>query len=104
MTSEADRPQWSLTLYVSGASPRSVAAIASIRKICEDDLAGLVDLQVVDVRDQPALAIADGVLAIPTLIKRLPPPLRQLVGDLGDDARLRSGLDLGPLPPQRPST
>jgi circadian clock protein KaiB len=92
-------PRWVLTLYVSGASPHSADAIDSIRRLCATELDGQVELQVVDVREQPALAVADHVLAVPTLVKRLPEPLRRLVGDLGDDGRLRLGLDLGPAPP-----
>lgn len=96
MKRDGSAPLWVLTLYVSGASPRSAAAIDSVRRICEEELAGQVELEVVDVREQPALAVADHVLAVPTLVKRLPEPLRRLVGDLGDDSRLRLGLDLGP--------
>jgi circadian clock protein KaiB len=86
--------RWSLTLYVSGASPLSTAAIENVRKICDERLKGQVDLQVVDVHEQPALVIADDVVAVPTLIKRMPEPLRQLVGDLSDPNRVIAGLDL----------
>lgn len=90
-------PRWSLTLYVSGASPHSAAAVETVRRICSDELAGRCDLEVVDVRDAPRSVLADHVLAVPTLVKRLPLPLRRLVGDLGDVERLREGLDLGPV-------
>ncbi|MGB8651485.1 MAG: circadian clock KaiB family protein [Mycobacteriales bacterium] len=96
-TSGTEPPRWSLTLYVSGASPHSADAVDAVRRICEEELAGRVDLQVVDVRDEPAQVIQDQVLAVPTLVKRLPAPLRRLVGDLGDVERLRAGLDLGPV-------
>lgn len=86
--------RWSLTLYISGASPRSTEAVENVRRICDEHLKGLVDLQVIDVRDQPALVIADEVVAVPTLIKRMPAPLRQLVGDLSDPHRVVAGLDL----------
>lgn len=89
--------RWSLTLYVNGASPRSATAIEAVRKVCAEELAGRSDLQIVDVRDAVELARSDQVLAIPTLVKRLPAPVRRLVGDLEDVERLRSGLDLEPV-------
>jgi circadian clock protein KaiB len=97
-----ERPCWSLTLYVSGASPHSAQALETVRRLCDEELPGQVELQVVDVTDEPALAIRDRIVAIPTLVKRLPAPPRQLVGDLGDIDRVRAGLDMGP-PPSRPS-
>jgi len=87
-------PHWSLTLYVSGASPRSAEALETVRRLCDEELAGQVELEVVDVTDEPALAARDRIVAVPTLVKRLPPPARQLVGDLADVDRLRAGLDL----------
>lgn len=97
MTSPESSGRWSLTLYVSGASPQSAAAVEAVRRICGEALPGRCDLDVVDVHDAPARVVADEVLAVPTLVKRLPAPLRRLVGDLGDVERLRSGLDLGPV-------
>lgn len=88
------QPRWHLTLYVSGASLNSAAALDTVRRLCDTELAGQVDLEVVDVLEQPALVVRNDIFAIPTLIKGLPPPLRALVGDLGDTARLRVGLDL----------
>jgi circadian clock protein KaiB len=87
-------PRWSLTLYVSGASPRSAQALETVRRLCDEELAGQVELRVVDVTDEPALAGRDGIVAVPTLVRRLPAPPRQLVGDLADVDRLRAGLDL----------
>ena len=97
MTGAEAGASWTLTLYVSGASPRSAEAIDTIRRICDEELAGRVDLNIVDVAEQPALAISDDIIAVPTLVKRLPPPLRQLVGNLADTDRVRAGLDLGPV-------
>ena len=94
--SEAD-PLWLLTLYVSGASPRSAEAIDTVRRICDEELAGRVELRIVDVSERPAPAISEGILAVPTLVKRWPPPSRMLVGNLADADRVRSGLNLGPL-------
>ena len=94
--SEAD-PLWLLTLYVSGASPRSAEAIDTVRRICDEELAGRVELRIVDVSEQPALAIGEGIVAVPTLVKRGPAPLRRLVGNLADADRVRAGLNLGPV-------
>jgi circadian clock protein KaiB len=101
LTAPGDEPpRWVLTLYVSGASPRSAEALETVRRLCDEELPGRVELQVVDVTDEPALAVRDRIVAVPTLVKRLPPPPRQLVGDLADVDRLRAGLDLGPAPAQ----
>lgn len=89
------QPQWVLTLYVSGASLHSMRAIDTVRSLCEAELGDTVTLEIVDVNEQPALVIRDEVLAAPTLIKRLPAPLRRIVGDLTNLDRLRTGLDLG---------
>ena len=97
MTDSAADPQWSLTLYVSGASPRSAEAIDTIRRICDEELTGRVEMNIVDVAEQPALAVNDDIIAVPTLVKRLPPPVRRLVGNLADADRVRAGLDLGPV-------
>lgn len=97
------RPRWVLTLYVSGAAPRSTEAIEAVTRLCEGELAGQVDLRIVDVNDAPALVVEDQVLAVPTLVKRLPEPARRLVGSLADTGRLRAGLDLGPVGPAAPA-
>ena len=92
----APRPRWKLTLYVSGASAHSAQALETVRRLCDEELRGQVELQVVDVADQPALAVQDRIVAVPTLVKRLPAPPRRLVGDLADLGRVRAGIDLGP--------
>ena len=96
MSTAGGPARWSLTLYVSGASPRSTAALETVRRICDEELLGRVDLRVVDVAEEPARLLGDQILAIPTLVKHGPPPLRRLVGDLADVGRVRAGLDLGP--------
>ena len=98
----SNHPRWSLTLYVSGASPRSAQALETVRRLCDEELPGQVDLEVVDVSDEPALAARDRIVAIPTLVKRQPAPRRQLVGELADVDRVRAGLDMSP-PPSQPS-
>lgn len=101
MTETDPEVRWSLTLYVNGASPRSTEAITAVRRICDEDLAGIVDLTVLNAADHPDKVMEDHILAIPTLVKNTPAPLRHLVGNLTDVERVRSGLDLGPLPTQR---
>ena len=94
--SEAD-PLWLLTLYVSGASPRSAEAIDTVGRICDEELAGRFELRIVDVSERPAPAICDDIFAVPTLVKRWPTPPRRLVGNLADADRVRAGLNLGPV-------
>ena len=91
-TAPADR--WVLTLYVNGGSAYSTQAIEAVRRLCDEELDGHVDLEVIDVRQHPDLVVSDQIVAVPTLVKRLPGPLRRIVGDLSDSARLRLGLDL----------
>lgn len=83
-----------LRLYVAGATKGSARAIESIREICRDRLAGRYELEVVDVYQLPKLARGDQIVAVPTLIKQLPAPVRRLVGDLSDRERVLFGLDL----------
>jgi circadian clock protein KaiB len=83
-----------LRLFVAGTTSQSTRAIIAARKLCAEQLAGSYDLEVVDVFQQPLLARADQVVAVPTLVKRLPPPLRRLVGDLSNTERVLVGLDL----------
>lgn len=97
MTDNAPADRWALTLYVNGASPNSIQAIETVRRLCDEELAGRVELEVIDVYQQPALAAADQVVATPTLVRHLPGPVRKLVGDLSDAARLCIGLDLRPV-------
>jgi circadian clock protein KaiB len=83
-----------LRLYVSGMTPRSSAAIASIRALCDTYLRGRYDLEVIDIYQQPQLAKEGQVIAVPMLVKELPVPLRRLIGNLVDEDRLLKGLDL----------
>jgi len=85
-----------LRLYVIGLTPRSLAAIESTKRTCEEFLKGRYDLEIVDLSKHPALAEGEQVIAAPTLIKKLPLPLRRLVGDLSDQERVLFGLDLRP--------
>jgi circadian clock protein KaiB len=85
-----------LRLYVTGSTPKSAKAIANIKKICEEHLKGHFDLQVIDIYQQPALAAGEQIVAVPTLIKKLPLPLRKLIGDMSDTEHILLGLDLQP--------
>ncbi|MGB6675960.1 MAG: circadian clock KaiB family protein [Terriglobales bacterium] len=87
---------WQLRLYVAGQTPRSVAAFANLKRICEDHLAGRYDIEVVDLVKHPQLAAGDQILAIPTLVRKLPQPLRKIVGDLRDTERALVGLQIRP--------
>jgi circadian clock protein KaiB len=90
----ADPEKYVLRLYVTGMTPRSTEAIARIKAICEEHLAGRYELNVIDIYQQPTLARGEQIIATPTLIKKLPLPLRRLVGDLSDRERVLLGLDL----------
>lgn len=85
-----------LRLYVTGQTPRTEKAIANLRRICQEDLHGKYDLQIIDVLKNPQLAEDEKILATPTLIKRLPPPLRRVIGDLSDKEKVLLGLDVWP--------
>jgi circadian clock protein KaiB len=90
------KEEYVLRLYVSGLTPRSQTAIKNIKKICEEHLNGRYDLEVIDVYQRPVLAKGEQIIAAPTLIKKLPLPLRRFIGDLSDSDRILLGLDLRP--------
>ena len=92
--SSSENQQYVLRLYVAGITPRSSAAIKSITGICEEQLKGRYDLEVVDIYQQPALAKSEQIIAAPTLVKKLPKPLRRFIGNLADRERILVGLDL----------
>jgi circadian clock protein KaiB len=89
---------WELRLYVAGQTPRSLAAFANLKKICEEHLEGRYNIEVVDLLKHPQLAAGDQILAIPTLVRKLPQPLRKIVGDLRDTERALVGLQLRQAP------
>jgi circadian clock protein KaiB len=94
--SKADEEKWDLRLYVAGQTPRSVAAFANLKRLCEEHLAGRYHIEVVDLIKHPQLAAGDQILAIPTLVRKLPQPIRKIVGDLRDTERALVGLQLRP--------
>ena len=85
---------WELRLYVAGQTPKSIAAFANLKKICDEYLAGQYHIEVVDLLKQPQLASGDQILAIPTLVRKLPEPIRKIIGDLSDTERVLVGLNL----------
>jgi len=87
---------WELRLYVAGQSPKSVAAFANLKNLCEEHLAGKYTIEVIDLLEQPQLAAGDQIVAIPTLVRKLPQPLRKIVGDLSNRERALVGLQLRP--------
>ena len=90
------KEKYLLRLYVTGMTPRSTQAIRSIKEICEEHLNGRYDLEVVDIYQQSSLAKGEQIIATPTLIKKLPLPLRRFIGDMADTERIVLGLDLRP--------
>ena len=102
MTDESDaspNSHYKLRLFVTGSTPRSARAIANMRKICEENLHGQYDLEVVDVYANPEATRELQIVATPTLVKILPEPLRRIIGDLSDKERVLAGLNLTPLKP-----
>jgi circadian clock protein KaiB len=84
---------------VAGQTPKSLAAIANLKRICEDHLAGRYRIDVIDLLITPQLAVGDQIVAVPTLVRRLPPPLKRVIGNLSDTEKVIVGLDLRPLRP-----
>ncbi len=87
---------WYLRLYVAGQSPKSLRAFANLTTLCEEHLAGRYEIEVIDLVDDPSLARSDDILAIPTLVRRLPAPERRIIGDLSNTERVLVGLRLEP--------
>ena len=87
---------WDLRLYVAGQSAKSIAALANLKRFCEENLAGRYRIEVVDLLQQPQLAKTDQIVAIPTLVRKLPEPIRKIVGDLSNRERVLVGLHLAP--------
>lgn len=87
---------WRLRLYVAGQSPRSLRALANLKSLCEGHLAGRYEIEIVDLVEHPARARTDDIVAIPTLVRRLPTPFRKVIGDLSDTERVLLGLSFQP--------
>ncbi|MDB6123896.1 MAG: thiol-disulfide isomerase [Pedosphaera sp.] len=96
LTKAADE-KYCLRLYVTGSTPKSIRAITNIKQICEEHLKGRYTLEIIDIYQQPVLAKGEQIIAAPTLIKRLPLPLRKFIGDMTNSDRILLGLDLRPV-------
>jgi circadian clock protein KaiB len=88
--------KWNLRLYIAGQTPKSIAALANLKRVCDEHLAGRYSIEVIDLLKNPRLAKDHEIVAIPTLVRKLPEPLRRLVGDLSDTERTLVGLQLRP--------
>jgi circadian clock protein KaiB len=89
--------KWELRLYVAGQTPKSVKAFANLKKICEEHLTGQYRIEVIDLLTSPQLAEGDQILAIPTLVRKLPEPIKKIIGDLSNTDRVLVGLDIRPV-------
>lgn len=86
--------EWLLRLYVAGQTPKSIAAFANLKRICETHLKGMYEIEVVDLLVNPKLAQGDQIIAVPTLVRQLPPPVKKIIGDLAEEERVLVGLDV----------
>jgi len=93
-TPPAPRTKWQLRLYVAGRTQKSSEALANLKRICDTHLTGQYRIEVIDLVKNPALASGDQILALPTLVRKLPPPARKIIGDLSSEHRVLVGLDL----------
>ncbi len=93
----AKQQTWNLRLYVAGKTPRAITALENLERICEEHLAGKYSIEVIDLLQNPQLAKGDQIIAVPTLVRKLPEPVRKIIGDLSDNEKVLVGLDLRPL-------
>ncbi len=91
-----DAGRWNLRLYVAGQTPRSLTAFKNLKEICEEYLKGKYHIEVIDLMENPTLARGDQILAVPTLVRKLPQPIRKIIGDLSNTERVLVGLDIQP--------
>ena len=91
-----DLTRWNLRLYVAGQTPRSLTAFKNLKDICEEYLKGKYQIEVIDLLENPTLARGDQILAVPTLVRKLPQPIRKIIGDLSNTERVLVGLDIQP--------
>jgi len=96
ISKEADSEVWELRLYVAGQTPNSIRAFANLKKIAEEHLKGKYTIEVIDLVKNPQLAAGDQILAIPTLVRKLPEPIKKIIGDLSNTERVLVGLDVRP--------
>lgn len=96
-TGQQKEEKYTLCLYVAGQTPKSMTALANLKKICEEHLAGKYQIQIIDLAANPHLARQDQIVAIPTLVRQLPPPIKKIIGDLSNTERVLVGLELKPV-------
>ena len=89
--------EWQLRLYVAGQTPKSMAALENLKRLCESHLAGRYEIEVIDLLVNPTLAAGDQILAVPTLVRKFPEPIRKIIGDLSNEGKVLVGLDVQPL-------
>ena len=94
---DTDGNSWNLRLYVAGQTPRSLSAFKNLKEICEEYLKGKYHIEVIDLMENPTLARGDQILAVPTLVRKLPQPIRKIIGDLSYTERVLVGLDIQPV-------
>jgi len=87
---------WNLRLYIAGQTPKSITALTNLKKICDQHLANQYNIEIIDLVRHPELARKDQILAIPTLVRSLPPPLKKIIGDLSNSEKVLLGLDMEP--------
>ncbi len=92
-----DENKWTLRLYVAGQTPKAITAYANLKKICEEHLQGSYQIEVIDLLVNPTLAKDDQILALPTLVRKLPEPIKKIIGDLSNTERVLVGLDIRPI-------
>ncbi len=93
----ARKAEWELRLYIAGRTPKCVTALANLERFCEEHLRGQYRIEVIDLLKNPQLARGDQILAVPTLVRKLPEPMKKIIGDLSNEERVLVGLDLRPL-------
>ena len=93
----AETEVWQLRLYVAGQTPKSMTALENLKRLCESHLAGRYEIEVIDLLVNPTLAAGDQILAVPTLVRKFPEPIRKIIGDLSNEGKVLVGLDVQPL-------
>lgn len=93
---DTELKKWNLRLYVAGQTPKSLTALANLKRICDEHMNGQYDIEVIDLMENPQLAQRDQIVAIPTLVRELPSPLKRIIGDLSNTERVLVGLDVVP--------
>lgn len=97
LQNESDNEKWELRLYVAGQTPKSIRAFANLKKFCEEHVSGKYSIEIIDLLKNPKLARGDQIVAIPTLVRKVPQPIRKIIGDLSNTERVIVGLDIRPV-------